>query len=102
VYTGMEWWTKVRLEVSRGEKSKREVLRDEGIHWETLKKILMYSSRQAIGCRQARAKQRLVPTWSGSLKSSKKTKACRRNNAILRSGFTNGSGDGVMGVNTPR
>ena len=39
MYTGMEWWTKVRLEVSRGEKSKREVLRDEGIHWETLKKI---------------------------------------------------------------
>ena len=31
VYTDMEWWTKVRLEVSRGGRKKREVLRSEGI-----------------------------------------------------------------------
>ena len=36
----MDWWTKIRLEVLRGERSKREILRREGIHWETLKKIL--------------------------------------------------------------
>jgi len=52
VYTDMEWWTKVRLEVSRGEKSKRGVLRDEGIHWETLKKIMRYSEPPAIDCRR--------------------------------------------------
>ena len=34
----MDWWTKIRLNVSRGEKSKREVLREEENHWETLKK----------------------------------------------------------------
>ena len=43
MYKEMKWWTKIRLEVLRGEKSKREILRDEGIHWETLKKIIEYS-----------------------------------------------------------
>jgi len=39
----MEWWAKIRLEVLRGERSKREVLRREKIHWETLQKVLKYS-----------------------------------------------------------
>ena len=39
----MDWWTRIRLEVLRGESSKREILRREGIHWETLKKILKHS-----------------------------------------------------------
>lgn len=43
MYTDMEWWKRIRLEVLRGETSKREVLRREGIHWETLKKILSYT-----------------------------------------------------------
>jgi len=55
----MEWWTKVRLEVSRGEKSKREVLRDEGIHWETLKKILMYSEPPGYRLQAARTKPKI-------------------------------------------
>ena len=38
----MDWWTKIRLEVSREESSKREILRREGISWETLKKILAH------------------------------------------------------------
>ena len=59
MYTGMEWWTRVRLEVSRGEKSKREVLRDEQIHWETLKKILMYSEPPAYRLQAVRAKPKI-------------------------------------------
>jgi hypothetical protein len=55
------WWTKVRLDVSRGEKSKREVLRDEGIHWETLKKILMYSEPPGYRLREARPKPKIGP-----------------------------------------
>ena len=54
MYTSMEWWKSIRLEVLRGETSKREVLRREGIHWETLKKILSYSEPpgyQMKGCR---------------------------------------------------
>jgi hypothetical protein len=42
VYTALERWTKIRLEVLRGETSKRAILRRENIHWETLKKILQY------------------------------------------------------------
>jgi len=38
----MDWWTGIRLEVLRGESKKREILRREGIHWETLKKILAH------------------------------------------------------------
>ena len=38
----MQWWTKIGLEVLRGDISKREILRREQIHWETLKKILQY------------------------------------------------------------
>ena len=57
----MEWWTKVRLEVSRGEKSKRGVLRDEGIGWATLKKILEYSEPPGYRLREARPKPRIGP-----------------------------------------
>ena len=35
MHTAMDWWTKIRLEVSREESSKREVLRREGIGWDT-------------------------------------------------------------------
>ncbi len=49
VHTDMEWWTKVRLEVSRKGRKKREVLRNEGIGWETLKKILAHP--EPPGCR---------------------------------------------------
>ncbi len=40
--TEMEWWAKIRLEVLREESSKREVLRREGMGWDTLKKILRH------------------------------------------------------------
>ena len=37
MYTDMDWWTKIRLEILRKENSKRGVMRREGIHWNTLK-----------------------------------------------------------------
>jgi transposase len=55
----MEWWTKVRLEVTRGEKSKRGVLRDEGIGWATLKKILEYSEPPGYRLQEARPKPKI-------------------------------------------
>ena len=42
VYTAMDWWRKIRLEVLREESSKREVLRRERMGWDTLKKILKH------------------------------------------------------------
>jgi len=38
----MEKWTKIRLDVLQENVSKREILRREGIHWNTLKKILTH------------------------------------------------------------
>ena len=61
MYTGMDWWTKIRLEVLRGERSKREVLRREGIHWETLKKILEYSEPPGYRLKEPRPKPKIGP-----------------------------------------
>ncbi len=57
----MEWWTKIRLEVARGEKGKREVLREEGIGWATLNKILTYSEPPGYRLREARPKPKIGP-----------------------------------------
>jgi transposase len=61
VYTDMDWWTKIRLEVLRGETSKREILRREGIHWETLKKILQYSEPPGYRIEKPRLKPKIGP-----------------------------------------
>jgi transposase len=61
VYTNMNWWTKIRLEVLRGESSKREVLRREGIHWETLKKILNNASPPGYQLHQPRPRPKVGP-----------------------------------------
>jgi len=55
----MKWWTEIRLEVLRGETSKREILRREGIHFETLKKILAYSEPPGYRTEQARPKPKI-------------------------------------------
>jgi transposase len=55
----MEWWTKIRLEVLRGERSKREVLRREKIHWETLQKVLKYSEPPGYRLKEPRPKPKI-------------------------------------------
>ena len=59
MYTGMEWWTKIRLEVLRGETSKRAILQRENIHWETLKKILQYPEPPGYRSKKPRPKPKL-------------------------------------------
>ena len=61
MYTGMEWWTRIRLEVLRGETSKRAILRRENIHWETLKKILQYPEPPGYRSKTPRLKPKLGP-----------------------------------------
>ena len=43
MYTDMKWWLKIRQRVLNEEVSKREILRETGIHWKTLEKILAHS-----------------------------------------------------------
>lgn len=57
----MNWWTKIRLEVKRGESSKREILRREGIHWETLKKILENAEPPGYRIENPRPKFKIGP-----------------------------------------
>jgi hypothetical protein len=61
VHTEMDWWTKVRLEVLRGEKKKREVLRSEGIGWDTLRKILKHPEPPGYRLKEPRPKPRIGP-----------------------------------------
>ena len=60
MYTGMDWWAKVRLEV-RGESKKREILRSEGIGWETLKKILAHPEPPGYRLKGPRPKPKIGP-----------------------------------------
>jgi len=61
VFTDMKLWTKIRLEVLRGKTSKREILQREGIHWETLKKILENSEPPDYRRGQPRPKPKIGP-----------------------------------------
>jgi len=57
----MDWWTKIRLEVSRGERKKREILRREGISWDTLKKILAHPEPPGYRLKEPRPKPKIGP-----------------------------------------
>lgn len=61
MYTDMEFWTKIRLDVLRDGVSKREILRREGIHWETLKKILNHSEPPGYQIKSVRQKPKIGP-----------------------------------------
>ena len=61
MFTDMKLWTKIRLEVSRGKTSKREILQREGIHWETLKKMLENSEPPDYRREQPRPKPKIGP-----------------------------------------
>ena len=43
MYRTMEDWTDIRERVASGKVSKRAILRETGMHWLTLKKILTHS-----------------------------------------------------------
>jgi transposase len=57
----MKKWKEIRFAVLRGEKSKREILRREGIHWETLKKILEHPEPPGYRLSQPRLKPKIGP-----------------------------------------
>ena len=57
----MEDWTDIRERVIAGKVSKRAILRETGMHWLTLKKILTHSEPPGYRLRKARPKQKLGP-----------------------------------------
>ena len=78
MYTDMEWWKKIRLEVLRGETSKREILRRERIHWKTLKKILSYSEPPGYQMKTDRPKPKIGPYIERIEEIIKKDKAIQK------------------------
>lgn len=46
MYADMEQWTEIRQRVLVGGESKRAILRETGMHWRTLEKILGQSEPQ--------------------------------------------------------
>ena len=61
MFKNMEKWTKIRLDVLQGDVSKREILRREGIHWDTLKKILTHPEPPGYQMKLPRPKPKIGP-----------------------------------------
>jgi len=61
VYTDMEQWTKIRRRVLVEGVSKRQILRETGMHWTTLEKILKLSRPPGYQTRKLRPRPKLDP-----------------------------------------
>ena len=48
VYRDMDEWTKIRLRVINEGVSKRTILRETGMHWKTLEKILAHPAPPSV------------------------------------------------------
>jgi transposase len=61
VYRDMEQWTEIRHRVLVEGVSKREVLRETGMHWTTLEKILSHGAPPGYRQKRARSKPKIGP-----------------------------------------
>ena len=61
VYIEMEQWLEIRRRVLRQGVSKRQILRETGMHWETLKKILAHPSPLGYQRRHSPKKPKIDP-----------------------------------------
>jgi transposase len=83
VYTNMEQWEQIRRRVLRGGVSKRQILRETGMHWQTLEKML--SNSAPPGYRRTQEQKSIVTEHSdwiiGILESDKSTHKKQRHTA---------------------
>jgi len=61
MYADMELWTKIRRQVLVDGVSKRQVMRETGMHWKTLEKILHHSSPPGYRRSQPRSEPKIGP-----------------------------------------
>ena len=61
MYTDMEWWEEIRQRVRNQGVSKREILRETGMHWTTLEKILEHPEPPGYRMKRPRPKPKLGP-----------------------------------------
>jgi len=57
----MDQWTDIRFRVLRRKESKRKILRETGMHWRTLEKILQYSEPPGYTLKRERPKPKIGP-----------------------------------------
>ncbi|MDP6523805.1 MAG: IS21 family transposase, partial [Kiritimatiellia bacterium] len=61
MYAEMEWWTDIRKRVLVDGEKKRAVLRETGLHWQTLEKILENSTPPGYRLSKARPEPKIGP-----------------------------------------
>lgn len=61
MYQDMDQWSDIRNRVVRGRASKREILRETGMHWKTLEKILQHPEPPGYRMKQERPKPKIGP-----------------------------------------
>ena len=61
MYSDMEQWLEIRKRVLRDGVSKRQILRETGMHWTTLEKILQHSSPPGYQRNQSPDKPKIGP-----------------------------------------
>ena len=61
MYTAMDWWTTIRRRVLVEGVSKRQILRETGIHWTTLEKVLTHSAPPGYQSKRPRPRPKLGP-----------------------------------------
>ena len=86
MYRDMEEWIRIRQRVLREGVSKRQILRETGMHWATLEKASSIHRQRAIAGPSHPRSSRLTPTWRGSGKFSSKTSTCPRSNVTRPKG----------------
>ncbi len=61
MYANMEQWSEIRRRIKVEGVSRRQILRETGMHWKTLKKILEHSEPPGYRQRQRRPRKKLDP-----------------------------------------
>ena len=64
MYTDMDQWTDIRLRVGNKKEKKSKILKETGMHWKTLEKILTHPEPPGYQMKQARPKPVLGPYLS--------------------------------------
>lgn len=84
MYRDMEMWTEIRRKVLTGQSSKRAILREYGIHWKTLEKILRHEEPPDFQLSRPRPKPKLgsfLPIIHEILKQDRKAPKKQRHTA---------------------
>ncbi len=75
MYADMENWSEIRRRVLVEGVSRRQILRETGMHWRTLRKMLKHS--EPPGYQQSKPRAQALPRPDASLLAAISTFGCR-------------------------